>query len=57
MVAVADLRLLGPAMITVHSIRRGMRAVSVEAIPVLIDGNELLRFFTLEWKGSRKEVQ
>jgi hypothetical protein len=55
-IAVADLGFFGAEMITVHSIRRRMRAVCVEAIPVFIDGDIVLGR-GLGWQGGREELQ
>jgi hypothetical protein len=57
MIAVADLGFFSPEMIAVHSIRRRMRAVCVEAIPVFIDGDIVLRLLGLGWQGGREELQ
>jgi hypothetical protein len=55
-IAVADLGFFGPEMISVHSIRRRMRTVCVEAIPVFIEGDIVLGL-GLGWQGGREELQ
>lgn len=56
MIAVADLGFLGPAVVTVHSIRGRVRAVCVEAIPIFIDRNVVLGF-SLARQGGGEELQ